>query len=314
MSGHGNRVDVIVPTRNRPLLTPETVASVQAQSFTDWHLYVVDDHSTDETPAILDRLAAGDDRITVLRRTDRGGGNPARQTALAASSAPLVATCDSDDLWEPEKLERQVARWDDLAARGEDVGIVSCWHIALNADGAQRGPAIGPRRGRRWHPFTQFNTSTPLIARSLLEAAGGFTASTSLPLRTTDHVELFVRLTRAHEIETVPEVLVSCRHHDGERNSHGERTPQAAEEAESLLGAIDHRLDDRAALRAWLHAWVASRFLETGDDRRARPFARTALTADGPRTAVRIASHYGPWALRELVRHRRVEANAGGPR
>ncbi|MEO6629681.1 MAG: glycosyltransferase family A protein [Aquihabitans sp.] len=304
MGGTGNRIDVIIPTRNRPRLTAEAIAAVQAQTFADWHLYVVDDASDDDTPARLEVLAAGDPRITILRRDTRGGGNPARQTALLASGAPLVATCDSDDLWAPTKLERQLTAWEEAEGQADDVGVVLCWHDALGADGARRGQVLGSRTGRRWHPFTAFNTSTPLISRAVLEEVGGFAHSTLYPLQTTDHVELFLRLTHGHTLVTVPSLLVHCRHHGGRRNSDGERTLAAADEARALLRDVEADMGDRRRTRAWLNAWVAGRYLELGDSRTAMAYMATALRANGPATGTRILSHYGPWALRQLVLQR----------
>lgn len=306
MGGSANRVDVIIPTRNRPGLTTEAIASVQAQTFTDWHLYVVDDASDDDSASYLRDITADDPRITVIGRPTRGGGNPARQTALEVSAAPLVALCDSDDLWEPVKLERQVAAWDAAASSHPDLGIVSCWHDAVDADGSRRGDVLRPHTGRRWHPFTAFNTSTPLISRPVLEAAGGFARSPLYPLATTDHVELFLRITRDHTMITVPHLLVHCRHHRGHRNSDAERTLAAADEAAMLARHVDPDVHDRPEVRAWLHAWVAGRYLELGEHRRATQFVTTALRAGGPTTSARIAAHYGPWALREIVRHRRA--------
>ncbi len=293
---------MIIPTRNRPQLTAEAVDAVRAQTFTDWHLWVVDDASDDDTPTHLARHVAGDPRVTILHRTEHGGANPARQTALAASGAPLVATCDSDDLWEPSKLALQVAAWDAEAARAGQVGPVLCWHDAIDAGGTRRGQVLRPRRSRRWHPFTLYNTSTPLLSRALLLEVGGFAPVEPYRLRTTDHLDLFLRLTSGHDIVVVPEVLVHCRHHDGSRNSDGERTLEAAEEAEALLHRVDADLAARRpATRAWLHAAVAGRYLELGDRRRAAGFAATALRAGGPGTTAAILAHYGPWALRRQV-------------
>jgi glycosyltransferase involved in cell wall biosynthesis len=306
VGGSENRVDVIIPTCNRPALTADAIASVRAQTYDDWHLYVVDDASDDDTPAHLQRIADSDPRITVIRRMIRGGGNPARQTALEASGAPLVALCDSDDLWDPAKLERQVDRWDASTSDGQDVAIVLCWHDAVDADGSRRGEVLGPRAGRRWHPFTAYNTSTPLISRRLLEEIGGFAPSPRYPLTTTDHVELFLRLTSAHSTVTVPEVLVHCRHHRGVRNSDGQCSPAAAVEAEALVLDVDADVGDRPETRAWLHAWVAGRYINVGDSRRAKPYMATALRVGGPATGARILAHYGPWVVRELVRQRRA--------
>jgi glycosyltransferase involved in cell wall biosynthesis len=71
---HAPTVSVVVPTWNRAVLLAHAVASVQAQTFTDWELIVVDDCSTDDTAELLDRLA--EPRLTVLRLAH--GANPAR--------------------------------------------------------------------------------------------------------------------------------------------------------------------------------------------------------------------------------------------
>lgn len=301
VGGSGHRVDVIIPTRNRPDLTAQAVAAVQAQTYADWHLWVVDDASDDDTPERLDHLAASDDRISVLRRPFRAGANPARQAAFEASDAPLVATCDSDDLWELDKLARQVAAHDAEQARAGVVGPVLCWHDTIDEHGRPRGAMPRPHRSRRWHPFIQFNTSTPLLPRPLLEQAGGFAPTEPYPWRTTDHLDLFLRLTRRASFVVVPEVLVHCRHHPGARNSDGERTLAAAEEAEALLHAIEADLTSRPATRAWLQAAVAGRFLELGQTRRAAPFGRRALRAAGPATTVALIAHYGPWVARRQI-------------
>src|SRR5438270_1752287 len=103
--GRQATVDVIIPTRNRLAYTIEAVDSVRAQTFTDWHLYVVDDASDDGSAEELAGALAGDLRITVIRRATRGHSNATRQTGFEASNADLVALLDSDDLWHPSKLE-----------------------------------------------------------------------------------------------------------------------------------------------------------------------------------------------------------------
>lgn len=292
---------MIIPTRNRPELTLEGIESVRAQSFGDWHLFVVDDASTDDTVARVCEAVSGDNRVTVLRRDRQGGANPARQYAFERTGAPLVAICDSDDLWEPAKLRRQVDEWD---AAAYDPGLVLCWHDAVDAAGNRMGEVLGPRRSRRWHPFTIYNTSTPLISRRLLDDVGGFASGSPYPWRTTDHLDLFLRLTRRHSGITVPEVLVHCRHHSGPRNSDGEHTASAAEESLAVLRASAKEVADRPRLRAWMEAWVASRYVELGEFRSARPHAAAALRVGGPRTAARMIAHYGPWTAREVYRHR----------
>ena len=97
-------VSVIIPTYNRAWVLKEAVDSVLAQEFGDFELIVVDDGSTDATAELL---AAYADRVRVLRQTNRGV-SAARNAGIAAARGKLIAFLDSDDLWLPGKLGRQV--------------------------------------------------------------------------------------------------------------------------------------------------------------------------------------------------------------
>jgi glycosyltransferase involved in cell wall biosynthesis len=98
-------VSVIIPTYNRGWILGEAIDSVLAQEYSDYELIVVDDGSTDDTQEILDLY--GQD-IVVFRQPNQGV-SAARNLGIAESRAELVAFLDSDDLWLPQKLTRQVA-------------------------------------------------------------------------------------------------------------------------------------------------------------------------------------------------------------
>ena len=98
------QVSVIIPTYNRGWILREAVDSVLAQEYTDYELIVVDDGSTDDTREILDSY--GQD-LFVFQQPNKGV-SAARNRGLAESRAQLVAFLDSDDLWLPQKLTRQV--------------------------------------------------------------------------------------------------------------------------------------------------------------------------------------------------------------
>jgi glycosyltransferase involved in cell wall biosynthesis len=99
------RVSAVVPLYNRTALARETIDSVLAQTFEDLELIAVDDGSAEDVPTILGSLLA----CLRLVRRDHGGIAAARNTGLAASRGEMVAFLDSDDVWLPQKLERQVA-------------------------------------------------------------------------------------------------------------------------------------------------------------------------------------------------------------
>jgi teichuronic acid biosynthesis glycosyltransferase TuaG len=101
-------VSIITPAYNSTRTLGETIESVQAQSFTDWEMIIVDDASGDGTTALASRYAADDARIRVIRRHENGGVAVARNQALAAATGRYIAFLDADDLWLPEKLALQM--------------------------------------------------------------------------------------------------------------------------------------------------------------------------------------------------------------
>ena len=94
-------VSIIMPTFNRADTIKRAIRSVQAQTFTDWELIVVDDGSTDDTAA---RIEGCDPRLKLIRQENQGTAG-ARNTGLRASAGSYIAFLDSDDEWLPHHLE-----------------------------------------------------------------------------------------------------------------------------------------------------------------------------------------------------------------
>lgn len=101
-------VSVITPTYNAELFIEETIASVRAQTYTNWEMVIVDDASTDTTTSILKKYAAEDDRIKYHVLKTNAGAAIARNTAIEKATGSYIAFLDADDLWMPEKLSKQV--------------------------------------------------------------------------------------------------------------------------------------------------------------------------------------------------------------
>jgi hypothetical protein len=101
------RVSVIIPAHNYGRFLAEAVASVRAQTYSDWELVIVDDGSSDDTPDIGARLADEDPRITFLR-TENHGVAHARNTAIERSQGEFIMPLDADDILCPQALARFV--------------------------------------------------------------------------------------------------------------------------------------------------------------------------------------------------------------
>lgn len=102
------RVSVVMPAYNAEETIAEAMRSVAAQSYADWHLYVVDDASSDATARVVREMANQDRRITLIELPRNRGAAAARNAALDMVSSQYCAFLDSDDVWYASKLETQV--------------------------------------------------------------------------------------------------------------------------------------------------------------------------------------------------------------
>lgn len=100
-------VSVIMPTYNCGRFIAESIRSVLSQTYTEWELLIVDDCSTDETESIVSSYK--DERIRYMRNERNMGAALTRNRALREAAGRYIAFLDSDDLWLPEKLEKQIA-------------------------------------------------------------------------------------------------------------------------------------------------------------------------------------------------------------
>jgi teichuronic acid biosynthesis glycosyltransferase TuaG len=127
-------VSIITPSWNVERLIGETIASVQAQRFGDWELLIADDCSTDNTVAVIESVAAKDPRVKLIRQPRNGGPALARQAAIEQAQGRFIAFLDSDDLWLPAKLERQLA-----FAREHRAALTFTAFRRINEDGSVTG-------------------------------------------------------------------------------------------------------------------------------------------------------------------------------
>lgn len=118
-------VSIIMPAFNAEQFIAQSIGSVLAQRYGDWRLYVVDDASSDNTAAVVKGF--DDARIEYLRLIQNGGVATARNAGIERAQGTYIAFLDSDDLWEPEKLEQQIC----LLEQGYDV---VCAHYSVFTD------------------------------------------------------------------------------------------------------------------------------------------------------------------------------------
>ena len=129
------RVSVVLTTYNQASYIREAIESALRQTFRSREILVVDDGSTDATETVV---APYRDQITYIRQRNQGVAG-ARNTGVLRARGELVAFLDGDDLWEPEKLEIQVA----AADREPRCGLIAVNGVEFSADGILRSPLFG---------------------------------------------------------------------------------------------------------------------------------------------------------------------------
>ncbi len=196
-------ISVIIPTYNRALFVKEAVDSVMGQTFKDWELVVVDDGSTDGTEELL---ASYRPRLRYIRSQHRGV-SAARNLGVRATSGEWVAFLDSDDLWLPRKLERQVE-----LIRGYP-GAALCYTDEIwIRNGRRVNPGKRHQKFSGWIferclPLCIISPSSALIRRTVFTEVGGFDEG----LPACEDYDLWLRITSKHPVIFLQERLIVKR-------------------------------------------------------------------------------------------------------
>ena len=124
-------VSVIMPTYKCGGFIEKSIKSVQAQTYSNWELIVVDDCSGDGTIDIVLELKKSDNRISIYQNSSNSGAAVTRNTAIRNAKGRWIAFLDSDDLWEPTKLEKQIKFM-------EEMGYAFTYHEYVEIDEQDR--------------------------------------------------------------------------------------------------------------------------------------------------------------------------------
>jgi glycosyltransferase involved in cell wall biosynthesis/SAM-dependent methyltransferase len=262
-------VSVVMPTRNRASLLPRALDSVLTQSFRELELIVVDDASTDATPAVLSACAARDERVRVLRLATAVGGAAARNRGVDVARGEFIAFLDDDDEWLPDAAAHLVTAF---GAEGPSVGLVHGRFVEVEASAREvpAGNFAAPDGQARTALLrgNRFGNSAVAVRRSVLHEVGGYDAR--LP-RLQDW-DLWLRVAGVTRCAHVTQTLarVHCAH---DRIS---TDGSALRSACALLEAKHGTALDRADRAAFLYA-LGRLLVEHGQKRQGRALIRRSL-------------------------------------
>jgi len=166
-------VSTIIPVYNRAAMLREAVESVLAQTYRPIEIVIVDDGSTDDTPAVAEELAAANHGVIRVLHAENGGPGAAREAGRIAIRGDFVQHLDSDDLLLPRKFELQVA------ALEADRSCAVAYGWTRFGEGRTPHKGTGQRVETMFPGFLLgrwWDTSTPLYRRSVIDAAGPWTS------------------------------------------------------------------------------------------------------------------------------------------
>lgn len=205
-------VSVIIPTYNRAQILPITLNAILKQTYRHMEIIVVSDGSTDQTAQVVRRYQDNDPRVRYLEITHTGRPAPARNHGIKKAHGEFLAFCDDDDIWLPEKIERQVAKMQEQPTAG------LCYTYRITQTGNRE--YVFPYKFREGNLFrtlfmaTNFITnSSVLIRKAALCRVGLFDESPRL--KAIEDFDLWLRIARHFPLVCIPAPMVKCQYDAG---------------------------------------------------------------------------------------------------
>jgi glycosyltransferase involved in cell wall biosynthesis len=297
-------VSVIVPAYNAARTIETTLRSVLDQTVDELELIVVDDGSTDHTPDVV--RSVKDARLRLIQQPNAGHAS-ARNAGVNAASGRFVAVVDADDLWLPQKLERQ------LAVFASNSGVHALHGSAVFVDDSLRPLFVAPSPDGKNELLDVLcfrglaaMMVTLIIDRTLLAQVGGFDPS----LVILQDWELGIRLARLGELYSTSEPLVLYRLHANNQSKQIDLHIEPGERVLKRFFADPALPPDIAARRSYVYAhfyaMLCGGAFQLGRPAYAAHWARRALASD-PRVFAYLAA-LPARRLRKRLSQRRAES------
>jgi glycosyltransferase involved in cell wall biosynthesis len=249
-------VSAIIPAYNCGPFLGAAIASALAQEGVDREVIVVDDGSTDDTPAVI---ASYGERIRAIRQQNLGL-SAARNAGIRAARGWAIGFLDADDTWEPAKSRKQL----DYLEAHPACGLVFSDVVRMSEAGRRLAPILG----ERWAEVPTGNCLERLFLGNFVLVPGAMVRRTVLAsvgpfdetLRSVEDYDMWLRIAEVAEIGFLPEPLASWRERAGQMSRNRDRMVE--HEARVLEAALARRPD----LRRTLGRRVRRRFARLQDE------------------------------------------------
>lgn len=204
------KVDVIIPAYNAAKFLPAAIESVIAQTFTDWHIVLVDDGSSDDIKDVIaPYIQQLGPKLTYIKQRNKGLP-AARNTAILNSSSEFLALLDADDVWLPCRLEESLKAFEGHP----QVGLAYGYNSRVDAEGKVVDTFIRPSKvpEGRVAPYIYMramNLPCPTVTfrRACLSDVGMFDET----MRATEDRDLWVRIALKYDVALVPKLIAHYR-------------------------------------------------------------------------------------------------------
>jgi glycosyltransferase involved in cell wall biosynthesis len=257
-----NSVSVVIPTYNYGCFISEAIESVLAQTYQIDEIIVVDDGSTDGTESLV---RAFGESVRYVKQQNAGVG-AARNRGVENASGDLIAFLDADDMWLPEKIEKQVAKF----SADSELGLVHCGMREFNGDTGDTlkiylegsEGLIASELALFESPVIYVSGSIWVVRRDVFWSVGGFDTR----LTNGEDWEFCLRVARKYKVGFVPEALVNYRNH----GANATKNIEAMERSTLIAWNKAFDTDDEKILslrrRSYgnLHKVLAGSYLQSG--------------------------------------------------
>lgn len=289
---HRPKVTVLIPVRNRPHLILGALDSVFAQTFRDFEVIVVDDGSTDDTPDVV----AHYHKPVRLIRCEPGGVSAARNAGIAQATGDYIAFLDSDDWFEPTKLEKQVA----FLAAHPKAGLVYTRYSVFDEYSGNRWVFPGglTAQGDAFRNLlmgfmeTPLTTPTVMVRRSIFDSVAPFDTA----MHMAEDIDLWCRIASHCEFGFIDEPLSVIRYHPGNtsgRTSADENLRIFANIARRNLSRRDPRLTLGFKRRVWAKIyWVVAEHRRVGSGKAVNWYHLKSILTWPSRERIRVGATY----------------------
>lgn len=267
---------VVIPTYNRPEYLRQAIESVLDQTFKNFELIVVDDAPDEAARQVVQ--AFGNERLRYVKNDRASGGAGTRNSGITRANGQWVAFLDDDDLWLPEKLERQAKQ---IASLDSDVALIYTGHTTFSSQSDKTYTFVPKKAGQIYEDLLAWNVINGLysvaIRRDVLEDLGGLDER----FPALQDLELYVRIAKVHKVAFIEDPLVRVRNSGSGRitTNYANKLRGSQLFWEKFKSDIDQNahLKHRAAARVFMFAFAEGR---VGELLRSAPLTLAGLFFD----------------------------------